>query len=98
MTFINPQKLAEIENKLKEYGIRKEDVIERFIRSSGAGGQNVNRSAKDQSEPKKKCLEERKSNPRKSSAEESRQMRSTMGDNDCCEKALPIAKIIKIPG
>ena len=45
MPFINPQKLAEIENKLKEYGIRKEDVIERFIRSSGAGGQNVNKVA-----------------------------------------------------
>jgi len=43
MTFINPQKLAEIENRLKEYGIRKKDVIEKFIRSSGAGGQNVNK-------------------------------------------------------
>jgi len=28
---------------MKEHGIRKEDVIERFIRSSGAGGQNVNK-------------------------------------------------------
>ncbi len=43
MTFINPQKIAEIEKRIKEYGIRKEDVIERFIRSSGAGGQNVNK-------------------------------------------------------
>jgi len=43
MTFINPQKLTEIENRMKKYGIRKEDVIERFIRSSGAGGQNVNK-------------------------------------------------------
>jgi len=43
MTFINPQKIAEIEKRTKEYGIRKEDVIERFIRSSGAGGQNVNK-------------------------------------------------------
>ena len=34
---------AEIENRLKAYGIKKEDVIERFIRSSGAGGQNVNK-------------------------------------------------------
>jgi len=43
MTFINPQKIAGIENRMKEHGIRKEDVIERFIRSSGAGGQNVNK-------------------------------------------------------
>jgi protein subunit release factor B len=43
MTYINPQKLAEIENRIKALGIRKEDVIERFVRSSGAGGQNVNK-------------------------------------------------------
>ena len=40
---INPQKMAEIENRIKERGIRKEDVIEKFVRSSGAGGQNVNK-------------------------------------------------------
>ena len=43
MTFVSPQKLAELENRLKECGIRKEDVIEKFLRSSGAGGQNVNK-------------------------------------------------------
>jgi protein subunit release factor B len=43
MTFINPQKIVGIENRMVEYGIRKEDVIEKFIRSSGAGGQNVNK-------------------------------------------------------
>jgi protein subunit release factor B len=43
MTFINSQKIAEIENRMKEYGIRKEEVTEKFIRSSGAGGQNVNK-------------------------------------------------------
>jgi protein subunit release factor B len=35
--------MAEIENGIKERGIRKEDVIEKFVRSSGAGGQNVNK-------------------------------------------------------
>jgi len=40
---INPHKIAEIENRMKERGIRKEDVIEKFVRSSGAGGQNVNK-------------------------------------------------------
>jgi len=43
MTYITPQKLAELENRLRERGIRKEDVVEKFIRSSGAGGQNVNK-------------------------------------------------------
>lgn len=32
-----------LDEKRKALGIRKEDVIERFIRSSGAGGQNVNK-------------------------------------------------------
>ncbi|MDD4178934.1 MAG: peptide chain release factor-like protein [Candidatus Margulisbacteria bacterium] len=43
MTFITPQKWDELENRLKSRGIRKEDVIERFVRSSGSGGQNVNK-------------------------------------------------------
>jgi protein subunit release factor B len=43
MAYVTPQKLAELENRLKARGIRKEDVIERFVRSSGAGGQNVNK-------------------------------------------------------
>ncbi|MDD5593711.1 MAG: peptide chain release factor-like protein [Candidatus Margulisbacteria bacterium] len=43
MTYINPDKLSELENRLKARGIRKEDVIERFLRSSGKGGQNVNK-------------------------------------------------------
>lgn len=43
MAYVTPQKLAELENRLRERGIRKEDVIEKFLRSSGAGGQNVNK-------------------------------------------------------
>ena len=43
MSFITSQKLAELENRLKARGIRREDVIEKFLRSSGAGGQNVNK-------------------------------------------------------
>ncbi len=42
---IDQPKIAELEARLKARGIRKEDVIERFIRSSGAGGQNVNKVA-----------------------------------------------------
>ncbi len=45
MAHVTPQKLAELENRLKERGIRREDVIEKFLRSSGAGGQNVNKVA-----------------------------------------------------
>lgn len=43
MTYISTQKLADLELRLKTLNIRKEDVIERFLRSSGAGGQNVNK-------------------------------------------------------
>jgi protein subunit release factor B len=43
MANVTPQKLAELEIRLKALGIKKEDVLERFIRSSGAGGQNVNK-------------------------------------------------------
>ena len=42
---MTPQKLADLEARLKARGIRKEDVIEKFLRSSGAGGQNVNKVA-----------------------------------------------------
>ncbi|MFA5113028.1 MAG: peptide chain release factor-like protein [Candidatus Margulisiibacteriota bacterium] len=43
MTYVTPQKMAELENRLRARGIRKADVIEKFLRSSGAGGQNVNK-------------------------------------------------------
>jgi protein subunit release factor B len=45
MAFITLQKQAELENRLKARGIRREDVIEKFLRSGGAGGQNVNKVA-----------------------------------------------------
>jgi len=43
MTYVTPQKLAELESRLRARGISKEDVVEKFLRSSGAGGQNVNK-------------------------------------------------------
>jgi protein subunit release factor B len=43
MTFISPQKIAELDNKLKELGIKPGEVVEKFVRSSGSGGQNVNK-------------------------------------------------------
>lgn len=39
------KKIASLEQKMKALGIRHEDIEERFIRSSGKGGQNVNKVA-----------------------------------------------------
>lgn len=35
--------MMELSARLKELGINKSDVIERFVRASGKGGQNVNK-------------------------------------------------------
>ena len=40
---ISFEKQQEQDRKMAELGIRYDDVIEKFIRSSGAGGQNVNK-------------------------------------------------------
>jgi protein subunit release factor B len=42
---VNPNKHKALEEKLNRYGIRKQDVIEKFIRSSGPGGQYTNKAA-----------------------------------------------------
>lgn len=33
----------QLEQRLEELGIREQDLVERFVRSSGPGGQNVNK-------------------------------------------------------
>ncbi len=43
MTFVTPQKWEEMENRAEALGIKPGDVVERFVRSGGAGGQNVNK-------------------------------------------------------
>ncbi len=43
MNFVNPQKLTELDQRLKQLGLNKNEVIEKFIRSGGHGGQNVNK-------------------------------------------------------
>jgi len=43
MTFISQQKIDELNARMKALGIRDGDVIEKFVRSGGAGGQNVNK-------------------------------------------------------
>ena len=39
------KKLKELENRILELGITKRDITEKFVRSSGKGGQNVNKVA-----------------------------------------------------
>ncbi|MGD0234721.1 MAG: peptide chain release factor-like protein [Syntrophorhabdales bacterium] len=43
MFSVNPEKEKALQEKMAEFGIREEDLIERFIRSRGHGGQNVNK-------------------------------------------------------
>ena len=39
------EKIIELENKMKKLKIFKEDIEEKFIKSSGRGGQKVNKSS-----------------------------------------------------
>ena len=39
------EKIIELENKMKALGINKTDIEEKFIKSSGRGGQKVNKSS-----------------------------------------------------
>ncbi len=40
---VSPEKESALEQKMAELGIREADLVERFIRSRGHGGQNVNK-------------------------------------------------------
>jgi len=42
---VNPDKESALENRLKHLGIKKQDVIEKFVRSGGPGGQKVNKTS-----------------------------------------------------
>lgn len=40
---ISPKKEDELKSRMRGLGIRKQDLREHFVRSSGAGGQNINK-------------------------------------------------------
>jgi len=40
---VSPSKQKELEERFQRLGLREEDLKESFVRSSGAGGQNVNK-------------------------------------------------------
>ncbi len=42
---ITPKKQAELEARMAKLGLREEDLQEKYIRSSGPGGQKVNKTA-----------------------------------------------------
>jgi len=42
---VSTNKQAELENKMLRLGIREADIEEKFIRSGGKGGQNVNKTS-----------------------------------------------------
>ena len=42
---INPVKISELEKRMENLGIRKEDIDEKFIKASGRGGQKINKSS-----------------------------------------------------
>ncbi len=41
----NKEKIVKLENKIQTLGIDKNDIKEKFIKSSGRGGQKVNKSS-----------------------------------------------------
>ena len=43
MYAVSPEKEKALQEKMAELGIREEDLVERFVRSRGHGGQNVNK-------------------------------------------------------
>ncbi len=42
---VRPEKVKKLVDRMLSLGIREEDLVERFIRSSGPGGQKVNKTS-----------------------------------------------------
>lgn len=45
MSYIRPEKELYLKHRMESLGIFEKDIIEKFIRSSGKGGQNLNKSS-----------------------------------------------------
>lgn len=45
MAYVTKEKRDHLEERMKELGIREEDLVEKFILGSGPGGQKVNKTA-----------------------------------------------------
>lgn len=43
LSFVGPEKEAALRRKMAALDIREDDIVEKFIRSGGKGGQNVNK-------------------------------------------------------
>ncbi len=43
MSTVKPEKLKALKERMQSLGIKEEDIQERFVRSAGRGGQNVNK-------------------------------------------------------
>ena len=42
---VSPEKEAALQARMRDLGIRPEDLVEKFVRSGGHGGQNVNKTS-----------------------------------------------------
>jgi protein subunit release factor B len=42
---VNPEKEKALLKEMSQLGIKEEDIVEKFIKSSGPGGQNVNKTS-----------------------------------------------------
>jgi protein subunit release factor B len=42
---VSPEKIAALEQSMVTLGIREEDLLEKFVRGSGSGGQKINKTS-----------------------------------------------------
>jgi len=42
---VSPEKVGALQGKMEQLGIRESDILERFVRSQGHGGQKVNKTS-----------------------------------------------------
>lgn len=42
---VSPEKIAALEQSMASLGIREEDLLEKFVRGSGSGGQKINKTS-----------------------------------------------------